>query len=312
MFDASEIVNRSGPTFGDGGYRPPPPRWRPDALLGTAVLIIDLPISIVVDTLCLPFDIYDEHKKTLAGPKRKIGETTFLIVNPGSNNGLLWTVSNRTDRASLDLLANVGEKKTPPDKRYADVQADVSFDLTGRCWTVVYRATNGTDGIICSNKFLYEAPEAGYQKELVLRCPSREPKYLYLRSRSPAIFSRVLLEHDAWQEPDTGENFRIRYEAWINPYGDRNLEYDDRAEQSWRVKDELTEEAKAEIEAKRLPPKHDIPLRIKTMNARVVREKEESDRRHREWVERQKWPRVCANIFYTERTKDLLRNVKGL
>ena len=216
---------------------------------------------------------------------RKRGEPTFLIVDPGRNNGLLWTVSNLTASASLDLLANSGGKRMPADKKYADVQAEASFDTTGRCWTVVYRATNGTDGIVLCDNFLYAAPEEGYQKEVVLQPSFRAPKYLYLRSRSPAVYSRVLLEHDSWREPDTGENFRIRYKAWINPYGERNLEADERVtKDNWRTRNELTEEAVQDIRSGRLPPKPDIVRRIRETDERLAREEAVKEKRHQEWL----------------------------
>lgn len=149
----------------------------------------------------------------------------------------------------------------------------------------VYRATNGTDGIVLCDNFLYAAPEEGYRKEVVLQSPSRRPKYLYLRSRSPAVYSRVLLEHDSWREPDTGENFRIRYKAWVNPYAERNLEADERVtKNNWRTGDELTEEAVQAIRSGRLPPKPDIGRRIRETNEKVAREEAVKERRHQEWL----------------------------
>ena len=148
-------------------------------------------------------------------------------------------------------------------------------------WPTVYRATNENDGIICSEKLLYVAPETGYQKETILQKetvlhnPTEMEIYLYLRSRKPAIYSRILLKHEAWLEPDTGDNFRILYKAWINPFGERSLEYDQRMTQNSRVEKELTQEAKAAIEKGRLFQKPDIEQRIKAMNELTAKEKAE-------------------------------------
>ena len=68
---------------------------------------------------------------------------------------------------------------------------------------------------------------------------------------------------------------------------DRSLEYDDRLEINWRVREALTAESVAAIRSKRLPPKPDISQRIKETNERVVREEAEKDRRHKEWIEQQ-------------------------
>jgi hypothetical protein len=71
----------------------------------------------------------------------------------------------------------------------------------------------------------------------------------------------------------------ITYKARVNPFGERNLEYDESVKRNWRVEKELTEEAKTAIVAGRRFPKPDIPQRIKAMGERVAREKAEKARR---------------------------------
>jgi len=133
---------------------------------------------------------------------------------------------------------------------------------------------------------LYEAPQTGYIPQATVIVTNQEQGcYLYLKSRTPAVYSRIFFNHRYNNRGDL--SLRLYCKAWVNPYGERSLEYDDSLETSWRVVDELKNEAKAAIRANKLPPKPDIPQRIKVMNARVAREKEESDRRHTEWVDKQ-------------------------
>ena len=67
-------------------------------------------------------------------------------------------------------------------------------------------------------------------------------RYLYVRSRDPAIYSRVLFEHDA--SIGTNPSLRVSCKAWVNPYGERSLEADTRVtENHWRTRKELTAEA---------------------------------------------------------------------
>jgi len=279
VLEANLFIDPQHIQFGDGGRKSSSFSQK---LAPRFFCLLDAPFSILIATLCLPFDIYnyvEEVNREKARPKRTIGETTFLIINPrgGVTTQLLWSKSNCAERASLDLLSNIGKNKTPLDKRYLDLNTEVSFDVTNQSWAVFYRATNGTDGIVCSDQILYTAPESGYEKEVVFHNPSRSPKYLYLRSRSPAIYSRIELTHEIFY-PGKPDRIRIQYRAWINPYGERNLEFDDSAEGCWRVKDALTEEAKVAILAKRLPEKPDIQTLIKESNAKVAREKLEREK----------------------------------
>jgi len=194
---------------------------------------------------------------------RKKGETTFLIVIPSGNrigDQLIRVFSPESQTNTLDLLAEKGEKSKAVG--YADLEAAVNFDAPTGAWTVTYSATNGTDGIIIGDNLLYEAPQDGYQKEIVLHGPPW-PRYLYLRSRTPAIYSRLDLEHSTWKESETKQGFRISYKAWINPYGSRNLEYESDLAAQWQLRKQLEREAKADLLQNKRPSKPDLPKLVK-------------------------------------------------
>lgn len=189
---------------------------------------------------------------------RKKGETTFLLRREGYQ--LIRVFSPRSQTNTLDLLAEKGDKSKGAS--YADLQTAVNYGGTTGKWTVTYSATNGTDGIVIGTNLLYGAPQEGYQKEVVLNGPPW-PRYLYLRSRTPAIYSRLDLEHSTWTETETNQGFRISYKAWINPYGERNLEYDPDLEKEWRLADQLGDQAKTAFRQNKRPEKPDLSKLVK-------------------------------------------------
>lgn len=199
---------------------------------------------------------------------RKKGENTFLLRREGYQ--LIRVFSPQSQTNSMDLLAEKPDK--PKSRSCEDVSVAVNYGGMLGKWTVTYSATNGTDGIVIGTNLLYEAPQEGYQKEIVLTCPPW-PKHLYLRSRTPAIYSRLDLEHSTWKESETNEGFRISYKAWINPYGERNLEYDTDLEKEWRLADRLEDEAKTAFRQNKRPTKPDLPKLIKEAKEKAEKDK---------------------------------------
>lgn len=220
---------------------------------------------------------------------RKRGPVTFLITSPNGNrwtDPLFQTKGTNSVSRPLDLLS---WKSDPRWKdcatTNADLRIDAVFDADKKCWNVTYSVTNGPGGIVLSDKMLYEAPADGYSPSVAVTVTNVYGwrRYLYVKSREPAMYSRVLFEHG--DSIGTNPSLRVSCKAWVNPYGDRNLEYDDRLANSWRVREALTAESVAAICSRRLPPKPDIAQRIKETDERVAREEAEKDRRHKEWLE---------------------------
>lgn len=224
---------------------------------------------------------------------RKKGVQDFLVVSPSGVNDApncwLWVRHGEHKRVPFDICTRLGEKPVPVT--YADLAFDAAFDTNRGCWSLTVSATNGTDGIVLDNDMLYEAPATGYVSKISLvitNAPTqREGVYLYLRSRSPAVYTRFRLEYDHWNDQQRdGQCLRLFYKAWTNPYGERNLEEDERVtENNWRTRKELTAESIQAIRSGRLPTKPDIERRIKETNEGVAREEAEQDRRHRDWLD---------------------------
>ncbi len=221
-------------------------------------------------------DLVRMHNQTLeAVPAviilRKRGAPTFLLSTDNDTSVWVWAYSNTAHKAALNIFGWI-ENATIPSKKYEDIIAGISYDDAGKLWTVTYSVTPG-NGIICSNECLYEAPPSGYSSAatlVVTNGTKRLVTYMYLRSRSPAVWSRIELDHDTSIDVNKGVFLRIvPNEIRMNPYGDRNLEYDDRFKKSWRAREELTKEAVTAISQGRLPEKcKDVPARIKAANER--------------------------------------------
>ena len=205
---------------------------------------------------------------------RKKCEETFLVVNPraGQNDKVLRLTSFHSGTNHLDVLAD-GIRRGA-FKGYADISIAADYDPKNGWWKISCSATNGTDGIITSDELLYEAPSKGYEKQIVTNGPPW-PKYVYVRSRTPAIYSRVNLDYYVWDGAPTNRVLNIYYKSWANPYGSRSLEHSKSIEQNWCLEKELKAEAKAAIEAKRYPPNPDIPLLIKAMKERIAKEEKD-------------------------------------
>jgi hypothetical protein len=203
---------------------------------------------------------------------RKKGPPTFLLVREGASAAWAWMYTNKTGKVSVGLLAKCSGQSGTGQKR-EDLIAEVHYDATNNTWSVVYSGPPGT-GIIYSEQCLYEAPEAGYTNLVSLSVPRDQLSakcFLYLRSRLPVTFSRVELEHRANASyPEEGYQFRIYLEKiCVNPYGERNFEYDERFEKSWRAREELAKEAVAALAEGRYPQKcKDVPARIKEAERR--------------------------------------------
>ncbi len=189
---------------------------------------------------------------------RKKAEATFLIRHKGYQ--LIRVLSPGSQTNTLDLLEAKGDKSR--NLRYADLQVKADYDRMTDNWAVTYSVANGSDGVVISNDRLYEAPQEGYREEFVVSGPPW-PRYVYLRTRTPPIYSRIDLDHTMWKESDTNQGFRISYKAWINPYGDRNLEYEVGLEREWRLADRLEREARSSLLQNERPSKPDLPSLLK-------------------------------------------------
>lgn len=205
---------------------------------------------------------------------RKKGAATFLIRREGFRSFRAYSPHSQTN--GLDLMEEWPEKLRKGS--YEDIKLAINWLPNSNRWEVVFSAPTGADGLLVGTNLLYEAPQDGYQK-FIRVCGPPWPQYVYLRSRVQSLYSRIDLEYFPWKGSDTNQVLGICYKAWINPFGERDLECDQRALKSRRVERELTEEAAVAVKAGLRPLKPDIEQRIKAVNERMELDKAEKARR---------------------------------
>lgn len=205
---------------------------------------------------------------------RKKGEVTFLIRREGARSIRAYSPHSLTN--GLDLMEERPDR--PRAGGYTDIQLAINWLSNSNKWEVVFSAPNGADGLLAGTNLLYEAPQDGYQKSVVVHGPSWPP-HVYLRIRGQPVYSRLDLEYYPWIGSDTNQVLGICYTAWINPFGERNLDFDRRVLKSRRTERELTEEFAAAVKAGLRSTQPDIERRIKAVNERMEREEAEKERR---------------------------------
>jgi len=200
---------------------------------------------------------------------RKLGETAFLLRKDGE---LLRVLSPGQKTVPLDVVKDRSEERKS-GSTYADVWVSVEYRPDDAGWTVTCRSTNATDGIIASENLMHEAPAEGYKAEVTLPHPPW-PRYLYLRTRTPPVYCRLDVEYDTWNESETVTGFKVRYVAWVNPYGSRNLEYAPELVEQWQLRKQLEREAKADLLQNKRPVKPDLPKLVKEAKEKAGKDKD--------------------------------------
>ncbi len=185
---------------------------------------------------------------------RKRGENpTYLMTNRDFNVDM--SSGEKLVRSFIDLRNDWKEKHEDGDyekdflSKHHDIKVSATFDKEKSDWTVTFTASGENGGFVLDDKFLSEAPEDGYMKEFtiiqhVATEKEREEynnskdkdkwdkfqkltefkfkgKYLYVKSRNPAIYTRMELTE---ARADDSEDIRIDANTATNPYGERNLE----------------------------------------------------------------------------------------
>lgn len=194
---------------------------------------------------------------------RKKGEQTF-VVRGGA--GFEFQNEDSGSQLGLDLIVGTHIKEKDFEKPalngntlFCDLKAKATFDVKKKTWTIILSPGGPDAGVLVSDQILYQAPMEGYKPSATFVVESRKfltAKHLYVRSRTPAIYTRIDLE----DSPMTDKFVHLGGPAYINPYGDRNLEL--AAGLPGDVVLKLEEEIRTAFEHGARPPKPDLPRLI--------------------------------------------------
>lgn len=136
-----------------------------------------------------------------------------------------------------------------------DLLVKATFNTNDATWAVVLSPGGTKGGIIVSEQLLYEAPDSGYQPEYTFTPQDHktpQAKYIYIRSRDPAIYSRYEIEYINANK----DFFRLSGKSMTNPYGERNLEQ--ATDLPYEITKRLADETKAAFRQDKRPGKPDI------------------------------------------------------
>lgn len=166
---------------------------------------------------------------------RKKGEETYVIKGdfrwqfdiegPWTQFGFDF-ISNAVIKAKDGEIPSevIGGEGLEGVRRQCDLKFRTDYDNQMKTWTVVLAPGRPDGGLIVSDRLLYEAPKEGYQSShtfVIKNGQILKDRYIYLRSRNPAIYMR--LDLDDRVAADANHAF-LRGDLFINPYGERNLE----------------------------------------------------------------------------------------
>lgn len=195
---------------------------------------------------------------------RKQGDTAFLLENKYCECQISVNESGKTkgyDFIHQKQIRNLETSVLNGETLTCDLRIKATFNTNNATWIVVLSSGSTNGGIIVSEQLFYEAPKDGYQSEYTFVPEDRKPlkaKYVYLKSREPAIYTRLELDNC-----NAGKSFfRLNGEiAVTNPYGDRNLEQ--ATDLPYEVTKQLTDEAKTAFRQNKRPQKPDLPKLVK-------------------------------------------------
>lgn len=169
----------------------------------------------------------DKSKPVIFQLRKKLLSEVFLLKNPSFKMSLVASWSGKPLGYDLIRRWPVADLRVPMlDYRplCVDFLMTATQNTNAGQWTVTFSAGHTNGGIMVTNQLFHEAPEGGYQPECTLNLTNnfRNDKVLrlYLKSREPAIYTRIDLEYIH----ATLEEFRVEGETWTNPYGGRDME----------------------------------------------------------------------------------------
>lgn len=188
---------------------------------------------------------------------RKKGACTFLLEEPYWQMQMVLGSSNVT--CGYDIIQNEVIKDVPSSQEEGSLTCDFWVTVTAHTndatRKIVFAPAHANGGILGSSQLLYEAPEHGYLPEYVFDGQNEgrvTTQYLYLKSRDPAIYTRIEI-----MQVKAGDGFcRIWGRIAANPYGDRNLEPKDGL--SYEETQLLIDKVRAAFRQNKLPARPDL------------------------------------------------------
>jgi hypothetical protein len=234
-----------------------------------------------------PSFIPDKNNPVIFRLRKKLQNRTFLFEGG-------WEIQVKPEEVGLlkgkDFVEGKAWRK-PGERRKdflsekCDLFYSASYEKENGNWHVVLRPGGPNGGIVASDRKLYVAPEDGYKEEYSFSLKDRDAiqnHFLYIRSRSPAIYSRLEINYVI----PSDRFFSLGGERVTNPYGDRVLDSVDldslTSHQRVVLKARLKAEVRTMLGDGRLPQRPKVMALIEAVK-RGDKTLEEFERETEEW-----------------------------
>jgi hypothetical protein len=202
---------------------------------------------------------------------RRREPTTFVLLTLGAAE-----IHSPEQVLGIDVLPNglPGIQLAPqPSSRLKDYHVDLKYSAVflerEKAYRVRFEVMDDSGGVQTRKVELFEAPEAGYKPEVSILAPTDQgdpqPVYLYLKSRNPALYSRLDLTF--FVQPD---RLHVEMSILVNPYGERSLEMDPEVSKVPELHTELRRQTERVFRQGKRPVKPDL--------SRLIREAREKKR----------------------------------
>lgn len=221
---------------------------------------------------------------------RKKGEETYIVRPNGRVDCFRYDAKESGSRKAYDFIIGSNIPEHQFDNPMAghvplviDLKTKAVYNPKSNKWRIELSPGNPDGGILVSPEKLYVAPEAGYMPSLIIepddfigrfdlesndkpRHLSKGHVYIYLKSRTPAIYSRFVITHILMDEKSI-EMSASGYAT--NPYGDRNLEA--ATDLPSAIRDKLWQEVRDCYINGRRPQKPNLPKMIEDFESQGSR-----------------------------------------
>lgn len=197
---------------------------------------------------------YGKHYGGLHIPDPK-QPVLFKIWEKGKTEPLIKNkvgFKTKMDRSvySVSLVSGKGFKGTNQTcDVFVEMWMDSSTQSSTPSWSVAFSVPTG-GFVVTDDRYLYSAPEDGYQSRWEWDVRSDNPKWgdlihrkFYIKSRSGKVFASTEVEVYEYHDGSGA----VYLSNLVNPNGSRNLEYDPKKEIEGAAKDKLIKELDGDV-----------------------------------------------------------------
>ena len=217
---------------------------------------------------------------------RKRMPSSFLLTNNNMVKDIFNAISSSFASNgdgtvySVNIFGRLGKKA---GEKYDDFFVRPVYDAESNRWSATFWTTNAHCGLVASTRRVYAAPERGYAPKITVTQEEYTNRSftIYLKTRKPMLYAMI-------GQPIGTERIKLKpfpkpyfkfvlSDLRINPYGRRELEYDERFDRgAWSnvAHDFMPMVLSSILQEKKRVPIPDLPALIANEKARLNKDAE--------------------------------------